>query len=279
MTLHVPSFGRLESVYYNDSYPVSTSAGVSITPGTSSAEGSWTASGLGALSEDIFGWLVTVAAMSYAGQNNTCLLDMGVDPAGGTSYTAVLSDLHCGNGNTNSGSDEPTYVFPLRVPSGATVGFRASLVGATAPTTAARLVVAAYGKPQDAESFPICTHAENFRADYTLGNATWGSWASLGTLTYPAKWIQFGIGCQQSTMTAETHYTEFAVGDGSNYKTLGRMTSLGNTSEAYNGLTGSENFMPWRCAVNLPIGAVLYVRGRCGDAPDGTCNANAAVFG
>jgi hypothetical protein len=57
------------------------------------------------------------------------------------------------------------------------------------------------------------------------------------------------------------------------------MTSLGNTSEAYNGLTGAENFMPWRCAVNLPIGAVLYVRGRSSDAPDGTCNANAAVFG
>jgi hypothetical protein len=85
--------------------------------------------------------------------------------------------------------------------------------------------------------------------------------------------------CALTGITAETHYIEFGVGDGTTCTTIGRIASYGNTSECFWGLELGELTEPWRCAVNLPIGATLYARGRCDSPADGACSCSIVVFG
>jgi hypothetical protein len=233
------------------------------------------------LDEDMYAMTLIVWATASSGWNSYATMDIGVDRAGGSSYTVEISDILVGMGSATSGHiPSCVYTFPYFMPSGSTVVARIASSATSVGT--ARIAARAYGKPAASHMFPKCTHCETLGPTAIApGNAAWTTpWTALGsTLTYPAKWIQVNYDLSNSGVTSETTYFEVGHGDGTNNKTLLRLAHKGNTGEYRTYNWRNETFVPWRCAVNLPIGAQLYMRAYCSNSPDLNYYMSAHVFG
>jgi hypothetical protein len=251
----------------------SSTPGTSVTPGASDVEGSWTASGLGTVANECQWIQLRVSDGSTATAAKRHVLDIGIDPAGGSSYTAVISDIVCGASATIAAGGAPghSFLIPFRVPASATVGIRIQGSNATAGTV--RVGMRLSGRPDAPWMFPVGQYAETIGVtgssgtSVTPGNAADGSWASLGTTTRECWWWQLCYQIDNGTITGEYTYLELAYGDGSNKHVILRRMHGGNTSEGV-GTPLDENLSVAAAYCRVPAGATLYARGRCNNAPD-----------
>jgi hypothetical protein len=114
--------------------------GTDITCGASSADGT-AVTLLPALAHDCeYLWLGICGTGVTGGAANNSLMDLLIDPAGGTSWTSIIDDLLVGhaNGNstyfTGSSSSMPLeYHFPLWLPAGASIGARIRMQNTGSP--------------------------------------------------------------------------------------------------------------------------------------------------
>lgn len=268
--------------YSNHDVPSST-PGTAVTLGTSNAEGSWVQIASSAnIANDVYLFAIAVGSNYSSGYNlNTCL-DVGVDPAGGSSYTEVIQNIICGKGSNIIGYGFSWFVFPLFIKAGSSVAVR----GSTSHTTGAPRVPAVfYGRPRNPHLVRAAQYCEgvgavtnNAGVSFTPGNGAEGSWASLGTTVRPCWWWQLGIDINNATITVQYTHVDLAVGDGTNYDIIAQNLPLhfgGTTEVATRG--GPEYFLGgyWE----VPAGATLYVRARCSTAPASGYNARALGFG
>lgn len=259
----------------------SATPGTSVVPGASNAEGSWTEVASSAnIAQDIyFLWFMVMGGgVSSLAKNH--LLDIGVDPAGGTSYTAVVSNIVCGASVGPSGARH--FAFPFFIKSGSSVAVRVQGSNATAGTV--RVAIKFFGQPRAPELFPVCTWSETIGTitnsngtSFTPGNAADGTAVSLGTIAKPAKWVQLGYQIDNGTMSAHHTYIDLMVGDSTNKRVLIRTHMQAGTTEVITeNMQGNLNAA---CAVNLAAGAELWIRGRNSAAPVTGYNGVAVVFG
>lgn len=283
MSLFVPRLSAKAFVFDNWGANPSATPGTSVTPGASNAEGSWTqVATSGNIAQDIYGLYVVVGDGRTAGASKPHLLDIGVDPAGGSSYTPEISNLACGCTTINDGARQQ-FFFPYFIKSGSSVAVRIQGANATAGTV--RVGTRFYGQQSRPETFPVGTYSETLGTitnsngvSFTPGNAADGSWVSLGTTAKPLWWWQLGYQIDNSTITAEYTYIELAVGDGSNKHVIQRVMHGGTTNETVGSVIDPrscwfESYHP------VPAGAELFVRGRCNNAPDTGYNAVAIGIG
>ena len=221
--LHVPvganSYG-LMAFSYGTARP-SSSIGTSVTPGTGS-KGSW-ASVQSALSYDAYGLLICTHTNSQSLQSRNTIMDIGVDPAGGSSFSVVIPDLICGSAVSNYSSIAPGgtwYFFPLFIPAGASIGARAQ----GSVTTAFRVFTAVQSQPPNPSMIRKGSFVETLGisgitgVSVTPGTTGQGSWVSIGTTSKRLWWWQVGMQnalADTSWGTAAIHL-DVAVGDGSN---------------------------------------------------------------
>jgi hypothetical protein len=251
----------------------SSTPGTSIVPGASNAEGSWTQVATGAnIAADVYGLSLQVFGGATSATAKNHLLDIGVDPAGGTSYTAVISNLQVGSSPALTVAGAREYFFWFYIPAGASVAVRVQGNQATAGTV--RVVVRFYGRPKAPEMVPRGSFSETFGTitnsngqSVTPGNAADGSWTLLGTTTQDLWWWQLGYGIDNATVTAEYTYIELAFGDVSNKVTIFKMMHVGTTGETA-GLAMQTQLVPAAAYQPVPAGAGIYVRMRCNNAPD-----------
>jgi hypothetical protein len=272
MSLWTPAYRRS---YIVDNWGANPSGtpGVSVTPGASDAEGSWTASGLGTLTYEVHWLHVRVSDGNTATAAKRHVLDIGVDPAGGSSYTAIISNIVCGTSAviTAGGAPGHQFLFPIMIPSGATVGVRIQGSNATAGTV--RVGIRAFGRFDAPWMFPVGQFSETIGVSgssgtsITPGNAADGSWASLGTTVRELWWWQLCYQIDNATITAEYTYIEIAYGDASNKVVILRIMHGGNTSEGI-GMPLCENLIVPAAYCRIPAGSTIYARGRCNNAPD-----------
>ena len=252
--------------------PAST-IGTSVTPGASNSEGSWTQIASSAnIAQDCY-WIylqVHSGATSAAAKNH--LLDIGVDPAGGTSYSAIISNLDVGSTPALTVAGAQEHVFPFFIKAGSSVAVRVQGSNATAGTI--RVAARFYGQPTRPEYVPVGTFSETFGTitnsngqSVTPGNAADGSWADLGATTNPLWWFQLGYGIDNATITAEYTYLEVAWGDGSNKHSMFKVMHGGTTGETA-GLAAQTQLIANAAYNPVPAGAHIYVRARCNNAPD-----------
>jgi hypothetical protein len=279
--LHVPHLSASFSVFDNWGANPSATPGTSVVPGASSAEGSWTqVATSGNISQNIYGIYVQVHGGATAATAKLHVMDIGVDPAGGTSYTAVISDILCGDSPPLTAPGQREFFFPLFIPSGSAVAVRISGNQATAGTVFA--MVRFYGYRSRPEAMPTGHFSETLGVTgtsgvtVTPGNAADGSWATLGTTTKELWWWQPAYQINNGTITAEYTYLEYAFGDGSNKHTIFKLMHIGTTGETA-GFGVNQHMHPYASYVPLPAGATLYCRGRCVNAPD--TGYQAAIIG
>lgn len=260
------------------------SAGTSVVPGASNVEGAFTQIASSAnISRDVY-WL---ALRVFGGTTSTAqkdhLLDIGVDNAGGTSYTAAVSNIVCGASGSSPQSALPSFLIPLFIKSGSSVAVRVQGNNATAGTV--RVAAKFWGDPSNPENVPVGQFSETIGTitssggvSFTPGNAADGTWASLGTTTNDLWWWQLCTQVSNATMTALGMYVDLAYGDATNKVTITRKYLITNTSEL---LTDAFNTgLCWLDSYKfVPAGSTLYVRGRCSGAPDSGWNAVAIGIG
>lgn len=124
--------------------------GSAVIPGLSNADGS-AATLLPALAHDCEYLVLAISGFQLSGTDGSALLDILVDPAGGTSWTEKISDLLCGYTGAidYDASAIPSiplmYHFPLWLPAGASIGALARASNGSAFANAPRVVAFAAG--------------------------------------------------------------------------------------------------------------------------------------
>ena len=253
--------------------------GTTVTPGTSSAEGTWTQL-LSATAEEIWAFVLSVSSGNAAGKDKCMLLDIGIDPAGGTNYTAIVNSLACGG--TDGFPGGYNAVFPLKIPAGSTIAVRVQGFNGTPGTVAVRFT--GYGCPSRPElvaagqcSETVGSVASSKGVSFTPGNAAEGAWASLG-VTVADLW-NWRV-CAQVGNTIQTALSvnvDLAFGDGTNMVMLIEnyiiRTNASEISQylSHDNIAGINKF--------VPAGSTLYVRGYCDAAPNTGWNAVAVGIG
>lgn len=284
MALFPSGLSRFNFTYDNFGANPSATPGTSVTPGASNVEGSWTQVASSAnIAQNIYAFYLRISDGATASAQKDHLLDIGVDPAGGTSYTAVISNIVCGSSGPITAAGGFEFIFPLFIKAGSSVAVRIQGSNATAGTV--RVGVKFYGLPSRPEAVPVGYFSETIGTitnsqgvSFTPGNAADGSWVSLGTTVLPLWWWQLAFQVSNATITAEYTTIELAYGDGSNKHIICERMHQGTTSEQI-GCVLNPNLFLWEAFCPVPAGATLYVRGRCNNAPDTGYNAVAIGIG
>lgn len=264
--------------YYTNLAAVPNSTlGTQITPGYNNTEGSWTQVASAAnISQTCYLINLIVTNAGPSGVAPQLIFDIGIDTTGGTNYTAIISNAIAGGAGSfsNRGKD---YVFPITVPAGSSVAIRASSPATGGSEHRARYVIEFWGQPTTMNS-PIGTFSETIGytsgtsgTSFTLGNATYGSWTSLGTTTSPLWWWQLGINFDNNNILGTgTIFMQLAHGDVTTKNIINTHISSIGTNETHSDWFSSNT---WQAYSPLPAGTELWVRGLSASAPDTGCNA------
>lgn len=274
--MFAPYLSSLETVY-NGIAQLSVNIGTSVVPGASNAEGAWTQIASSAnIAADVLAFKLLVLSGTTTAQAKNHLLDIGVDPAGGTSYTEVISNLACGASLSFPGR---TYLFPLFIKAGSSVAVRVRGSNATAGTV--RVGAKFLGEASRPELVRSGTFSETIGAitgsrgvSFTPGNSAKGAWASLGTTARAMWWWNLGVQIDNAVITAVVYQLDLAFGDATNkVMIIDDHTIFGGTSETI--VSGDE---PWAYR-HVPEGAELWVRGAAGGTAVTGFNAVAVGIG
>jgi hypothetical protein len=234
------------------------------------------------LTQDVYWIEVLVHGTSGTGDRQM-LLDIGVDPAGGTSYTWIISNIVVGNTPIPpAGGVGFHFLFPFYIKSGSQVACRTQC---NQISITARVMAKFYGQPSNPEIAPrgafsetIGTITNSQGVGFTPGNAADGTWQLLVTATKSMWWWQVAFSVNNATITAETAYVDLAFGDGSNKHLIIRAQHFGTTSETCCDLLAA-NMSFLQAYKPVPAGASLYIRGRANNAPDTGYNGVAVGIG
>jgi hypothetical protein len=203
--------------------------GVTVTPGNNTY-GSYV-SVLSAVASDVWGlWiLITNGFVSAAARD--MIVTIGLDAAGGTSFTDFIVDLlaPC-PGQYGTSAAVPggiAYWFPLFIKAGTSIGAKASVNNATVGTVAvgAKCMI----KPSRPDLIRVghyvrtygSTPASSSGTAVTPGTASEGAWTQLGTVAAgdrPWFW-QVGLGINNAAMNSGAWHIDLGIGDASNKRT------------------------------------------------------------
>lgn len=227
---------------------------------------------LGAIANEALGIMISVNSVAVAAASGDCLIDIGIDPAGGTSYTVLIPNLLCSCAGTYAIGHGINYYFPLRIPAGATVAARGQR--ATAAGTFS-IIVRLFGKPERPEvvnygvavdAFGVNTATSGGTA-ITSGTTAEGTYTQIGSATtVPYKWLQQGMGINDTTMTGSLVYAlDLAFGDASN-----KVPAI--QDQWFVEFDVNENL----CSIgameggsyHVPTGAIFYQRIQCSGTAD-----------
>lgn len=276
MGLWVPS-GALDYSWRVDSVGTTRPAaalGATVTPAQNS-KGSY-AQVFSALARDVFFLAININSNNVAAAARDTIVDIGVDPAGGTSYTVLIPDL-LGSCASSLGSLSASagvgiwYQFPIWIKSGSTVGARASVNNATVGTLRVRGF--AFGSPKRADLVKVgtkctaygITAASSAGTAVTSGTTSEGAWTSLGSIATPTWWWQLGVGVNDGTMSALSYFADLGVGDASNkFAVIENEAIMTSGSEAL----CKEGSVPG-CMFETPSsGQTVYGRLQCSGTAD-----------
>lgn len=273
------SVNKFNFRFNNYGAPSTTVMGTSVTPGASNAEGSWTQIATsGNIARDCYGLLLSVNNGATAGEAKNHLLDIGVDQAGGSSYTAVISNIVCG-GSSSTGD---AFYFPIFIKNGSSVAVRIQGSHATAGTV--RILAEFYGSPSRPEMVQAGTFSETIGTitnsngvSFTPGDSgAEGSWVSLGTTSRRLWWWQPGIQIDDPTNnTLSAGYFDLAFGDATNKQMIFEniIMVIPTTGETRTKLLCSQGYC------DVPSGSELFIRGSWATAAPSGFNAVAIGIG
>jgi hypothetical protein len=184
----------------------------------------------GNVSFDVYGIQINFNSGGTSTAIRDMLCNIGVDPAGGTSYTTLIPNLiaSCSAPYMGASGTGHNYFFPVFIKSGSTVSCAASVNNATVGTM--RCWMRIFGKPRDRRMVKVGTRvvaygitaASSQGTAVTAGTAAEGSYTTLGTIAgtdNPWFW-QVGMGISNGTITALSYSGDLGIGAAGTEKTV-----------------------------------------------------------
>jgi hypothetical protein len=221
----------------------------------------------------VYGIAICVNSNSTTSQLRDALLDVGVDPTAGTSYSVVMPYLLCSAAPTLNVGTNVIWYFPLFIKAGSSIAVRASVNNATVGTLIcyARL----YGKPSNPEVTQVGTYVRQFGAvtatsrgtAVTSGTTSEGAWTQLGSSTTDVLWYwKIGMGIADATLGGVLYFVDLAYGDASNKIIICEDLHICANSAEF--ITYNQIEADAYCTV--PIGSNIYGRIQCSGTSDTT---------
>lgn len=234
-----------------------------VTAGANNADGA-SVGVLPALSHDAEYLVIGVGGNGGAGINSRALLDILIDPAGGTAWSSLIDNLQVGflrPQDSNTGFTA-WFHFPLWIPAGATLGARART--AHTATRDHYVGIWAFGGPSRPDMWWCGTKVETLGAveasskgtDVTPGNSgAFGAWADIGVTT--GRWgaIQPSIGGPGSVAATQAYQWEIGYSS----------VRIPGVPQLFSAISVSEvGPKSWSAIMNcdIPQGTTLQVRGK-----------------
>lgn len=176
------------SIFGNADTPA-TGPGVASTSGVAHTKGSWVQVGTDLTQELVGFWWLSYAGASPSAADARALVDIGVDPAGGTAYSTIVENLNCA-GVFNAWSRTPRLLWiPLRVGNGCSVGVRHQAALASDVLNHVAWFVAQEAYPWQGWSAVVC---DTYGADTAASEGTAISTANQGASGAEGTWVQIG---------------------------------------------------------------------------------------
>lgn len=230
---------------------------------------------------DSYGILINANSLAGTTSSRQALMDIGVDQAGGTSFTDTIPNLYITNASPyNVGSGGVWYYFPLFIPAGSTIGARFQCAVASAT---ARVRVILYGRPVNPSSVRFGTHVEAIGDDtatsagvtVTPGTTAEGAWASIGSPARSVWWWQLGFGQNDTTTGAAAIHVDLSAGDATFKKSLVDDLLIINTT------IEQQNNSPLiaGCTANADASVSIYARAQSSAAADSNCSVIVHALG
>ena len=277
-------FNRFLGRYTNTANPVNgTGIGTVVTSGGSiDAQGTAVELISGAnASADIWEVCVSVYRGNTSGADSSLLLELLIDPAGGTSYSTWIPEYPVGNAD---GANSPGLQmwFPRFAPAGSSIAARTR--GLVASTTC-EVRIEAFMKPTRPEMLLRGTYAEQIGTrtnsrGVTIGTigvtGSEGTWVSLGTTAKALHWIGLAVNFHDSVIQSGFHWFDLAYGDATNKNIIAQNIPLhGSTTEILYRQLIPDDFH----FCHIPASTNIYVRGSTHLASADVCNALAVGIG
>lgn len=255
-----------------------------VTPGEN-AYGSWLQLLAGAaVTHDSYGIWINVHSGNTSASARDILVTLGIDPAGGTSYTDWIPHLAAacasGLGGSSAGfsGGGVSYFLPVFLKAGTSIAAKASVNNAT--VGAVRVQCRLLCKPSNPDAIWAGSFVQAFGATpatssgtpITPGTTVEGDWFELGTLTKPLRWLEFGFGVNDGALTANTYHVDIGIGDASNKRVI--------IQDGYVEVTAVEGLIKHvgGAAVAGAVGDKLYGRAQVGPAASGS-NVSLIAYG
>lgn len=266
----------LSSAGADGTRPVSTK-GTAVTPGATNTYGSYASMGVINPSDDAYWINIAAHTVNVPAENRMAMITVGIDLAGGSSFTDFISDLLIGSPVGLQSSGLSSYGFPLRIPAGASLGIKGASLSAT--VTAFRVYVDLLCRPSRPELVRCGSFVQTFGVTpptvggvaVTPGAASEGAWSEIGTLDKPLWFFEFGYSIDDTTMVVASIEVDIGIGDASNKRIVipnGQVITSAN--EALSKLAAG------RYGFAAP-GDKVFARSQSSGAAD--TNNSAAVYG
>ena len=270
--LHGPAAARPAAAY-----------GTTVTPGASNAKGSYAQLIAGAsLTDDVYGIFINFNNGFVAAAPRTTLCDIGIDPAGGTTYSVLIANLIASNAGTLCADREAnggyTYFFPLFIKAGSSVGCAAAVDNATAGSI--RIYAKFYCQPKRPDAVNVGTFVETIGAatansqgtTVTPGQASEGAWTSLGTTAKRTWYHQLGFSTRDDDLAIAANLGYFA--DLSAGAAGGELLLLENTQIRVNNTDDSVGQdLNVSFGGEVVAGATIWGRAQCSGTPEASSMA------
>lgn len=218
-----------------------------------------------ALARDVCNLVIHLGGTAAAANNNATLVDILIDPAGGTSWASLIDDLVCGGDSTTAVTRGYTgYSFPIWIPAGASVGLRARTARSSA--LSGRAMAWAYGEPRRPELWWCGQGVESLGINAASSKGTthtpgvvgaYSAWATIGTSTRRYGALQFGINVTDAIQNSAGYYWQMGVGGAQ----LPGSPTLYNVNDTNEVIARYGFGQPLFC--DLPAGTALQCRAQC----------------
>lgn len=250
--------------------------GTALTP-AQNAKGSWAQCfNAAAVATDVYLVHININNAAISTVARDILMDVGIDEAGGTSYTVAINNLIGSCAGTNNGSGGINYIFPLFIKQGSTIAVRGAVNASN--LGGFRAWIKLYGMPRNPAAVRVGSRVETLGANtaasngtaITAGTTAEGAWTLIGTLSNDAWWFQAGMGVNDSTMSSQCYLLDIAVGSGGEVPLIINQLWISNSVETHS----SALYIP--CEKEVPAGSQIYARLWCEGTPDS--NTSVAVY-
>lgn len=205
-----------------------------------------------------------------AGGIRSMVLRVGIDLAGGTTFTKLGDFLVGGVPIFNVGGGTTRIYLPMTIPAGATIGMVGSVNNVTPGTVRCWWRAGEGGAGARLGCTAIeevgLTLASSTGTAVTPGQAAEGAWTLLGTLANAAKYMGVGADTANATCGSTIYNVDLAYStDAGATKTIvvEDQEVIEQTSEC-NGFQAEFRLLAARA---VPAGAEIYARAQCSTAP------------